>query len=62
MCVCIQLIYIKFVCIGFTFSLYREKNIVNDVCVENLKIEWVDILIYLEMIKMKMIDGQLEGI
>jgi hypothetical protein len=57
MCVCIQPIHTKLVCIGPTLSLHREKNIVNDVCAENLKTEWADILIYLEMIKMKMIDG-----
>lgn len=57
------LVNIYYICMYRIYDQFIQgKNIVNDVCVENLKIEWVDILIYLEMIKMKMIDGQLEGI
>lgn len=45
-------------CMHRTYDqLTQGKNTVNDVCAENLKTEWADILIYLEMIKMKMIDG-----
>lgn len=39
-----------------SFYMGKRKHIVNGMRAENEKMEWADILIYLEMIKMRMIN------